>query len=183
MKTLHKMSVKRYCVKYFNGFSLQNEEEYFEEYFTPNDVTVSGFSFGAQKAFEYAYNSKERVDRLVLLSPAFFQTQKRSFVRSQLRYFDAGKEDYVKQFLQNVTFPSNINLSKYLNVGSKEQLASLLTYKWNKNKIQDLLARGTTIEVFLGTKDKIINANEANDFFKELCTCYFIKDVGHLLKG
>ena len=59
---------------YFNGFSLQNEEEHFKAYLSDNDLTIAGFSYGAQKAFEYAYHSKERIDRLILLSPAFFQT-------------------------------------------------------------------------------------------------------------
>ncbi|SFZ97422.1 hypothetical protein MNB_SV-5-1741 [hydrothermal vent metagenome] len=170
-------------MKYFNGFSLHNEEEMFKEYIDTNSSTVIGFSFGAQKAFEYVYNSKNRVDRLILLSPAFFQEDKKSFVRSQLRYFEAGQEAYVKQFLLNVTFPSNIDLSKYLNIGTKEELTSLLTYKWDKKKIEDILNRGTIIEVFIGEKDKIINAKDTNDFFKPLTTCYYIKDAGHLLKG
>ena len=62
--------------KYFNGFSLQNEEELFSEYLLQSELCVAGFSYGAQKAFEYVYKSKERIDRLILLSPAFFQTQK-----------------------------------------------------------------------------------------------------------
>ena len=95
---------------YFNGFSLQNEENYFKEYLNKSELCVAGFSYGAQKAFEYVYKSKERVDRLILLSPAFFQTQKPSFVRTQLRYFEAGQEAYVKQFCQNVASPSSVDL-------------------------------------------------------------------------
>ncbi len=181
------MSVKRYCeryfnMRYFNGFSLQDEEEHFKAYLSDSDLTVAGFSYGAQKAFEYAYHSKERIDRLILLSPAFFQTQKPSFMRTQLRYFEAGQEAYVKQFLENVSFPSSLNLSPYLDLGSKEELEALLSYVWDKKKIQEVIDRGTVIEVFLGEKDKIINFQEAFDFFSPLLTSYSIKNAGHILK-
>ena len=168
-------------MKYFNGFSLQNEAEIFDPYLTKNDYTVTGFSYGAQQAFEYAYAANERIDRLILLSPAFFHTQKSSFIRTQLRYFEAGKEAYVKQFLSNVAYPSDIDLSEYLNVGTKEELEALLTYTWNEDKLQELTNRGTTIEVFLGIEDKILDVEEAMSFFKKTCTLYSIKKSGHLL--
>jgi pimeloyl-ACP methyl ester carboxylesterase len=167
---------------YFNGFSLQKEEKVFDEYLIRSDLSVAGFSYGAQKAFEYVYHSKERIDRLILLSPAFFQTQKSSFIRTQLRYFEAGQEAYVKQFLANVTFPSNLDLSNYLKVGTREELESLLTYVWDEKKIQEVLDRGTTIEVFLGIEDKIIDAQVAFSFFSPLTTTYLMKDMGHILK-
>jgi len=170
-------------MKYFNGFSLQNEEELFAQYLINSDYGVAGFSYGAQQAFEHVYNSKERIDRLILLSPAFFQTQKPSFIRTQLRYFEAGKEAYVKQFLANVTYPSSLDLSNYLKVGTKEELEALLSYTWDKKKIQELLDRGTSIEVFFGQDDKIIDAQKAFDFFAPLSTTYFMKSVGHVLKS
>ena len=169
-------------MKYFNGFSLQHEEELFAQYLVNSDYCVAGFSYGAQQAFEHVYHSKERIDRLILLSPAFFQTQKPSFIRTQLRYFEAGQEAYVKQFLANVTYPSSLDLSNYLKVGTKEELEALLSYTWDKKKIQEVLDRGTTIEVFFGQDDKIIDAQQAFDFFAPLTTTYFIKSVGHVLK-
>ena len=66
---------------FFSGFCLENEEELFSEYATPNDFTISGFSYGAIKAFEEVLNSNERVDKLQLFSPAFFQTQDKKYVR------------------------------------------------------------------------------------------------------
>ncbi len=170
-------------MQYFHGFSLQNEEELFREYLTDDAFTVSGFSYGAQKALEYAYTSKVRIDRLILLSPAFFQTQKASFVRTQLRYFEAGKETYIEQFLKNVSYPSNINLAPYLSIGTKDALDALLSYVWEEEKIQTLLDKGITIEVFLGEKDKIINVEDAHAFFSKLCTTYSIKNCGHILSG
>ncbi len=169
-------------MKYFNGFSLQDEEKLFSSYLIESDYCVAGFSYGAQQALEYVYDSKVRIDRLILLSPAFFQTHKPSFIRTQLRYFEAGQEAYVKQFLANVTYPSSFDLSDYLKVGTIEELDALLTYIWDEEKIKEILVRGTTIEVFLGKKDKIIDAQAAFDFFSPLSTTYFIKDAGHLLQ-
>lgn len=169
-------------MKYFNGFSLQNEKELFTPYLVNSDYCVAGFSYGAQQAFEYVYHAKERIDRLILLSPAFFQTQKPSFIRTQLRYFEAGQEAYVKQFLANVTYPSKLDLSNYLKVGTKEELEALLTYVWDKKKIQEIQDRGTTIEVFLGAEDKIIDTKATFDFFSPLDITYFMKNMGHLLK-
>ncbi len=166
---------------YFNGFSLHDEEELFKEYVIENDLCVVGFSYGAQQAFDYVYYSKERIDRLILLSPAFFQSKKTSFIRTQLRYFEAGQEAYVKQFLSNVAYPADLDLSNYLKVGTKEELEALLTYVWDEKKIQKILDRGTVIEVFIGSKDRIIYSQAAFDFFAPLTTVYFIKNVGHLL--
>ena len=166
---------------YFNGFSLQNEEGLFTDYIHKSESYVSGFSYGAQKALDYVYQSTERIDRLILLSPAFFQTKKHSFLRTQLRYFEAGKEEYVKQFLLNVSYPSKLELMQYLKVGTREDLEGLLTYVWDEEKIKEILKRGTTIEVFLGENDKIINSKEALNFFTPLTTTYFIKNAGHAL--
>ena len=152
-------------------------------YLLNSDYCVAGFSYGAQQAFEYVYQSKKRIDRLILLSPAFFQTEKTSFIRTQLRYFDAGKEAYVKQFLANAAYPSNVDLSEYLDVGTKEELEALLSYTWDQKKIQEVLDRGTTIEVFLGEDDKIINAQKVFEFFRPLATTYLMKRVGHILQS
>lgn len=170
-------------IKYFNGFSLKNEEVLFENYIDTNTYTVAGFSYGAQKALEHVYCSKHRVDRLILLSPAFFQTQKKSFIRTQLHYFDKDKSAYVKQFLSNIAFPSSCTLDKYLDTSKKEELEELLTYIWDNKKIETILDRGTTIEVFLGMEDKILDSSEALIFFKKSCTTYHIKNSGHLLEA
>jgi pimeloyl-ACP methyl ester carboxylesterase len=168
-------------VNYFNGFSLEGESKLFDDLLLSSDSCVVGFSFGAQKAFEYVYENLKRVDRLILLSPAFFQTQKSSFIRTQLRYFEAGQSDYVDNFLSNVSSPSSFNLAEYLKVGSKEELEALLTYVWDEDKIQTILNRGTVIEVFFGAIDKIVDTHEANKFFS-MTTNYILKDAGHLLK-
>jgi alpha-beta hydrolase superfamily lysophospholipase len=170
-------------MKYFNGFSLKGEEAFFKEQLIDNDFTVAGFSYGATKAFEHVYNSQERTDRLILLSPAFFQHHKKSFIRTQLRYYKADEKAYTKQFLKNVAYPSSIELDNYLVQGKAEELESLLSYKWDKEKLLELAKRGVTIEVFIGTEDKIVDTQKSFEFFSEIVPCYFVKGVGHLLEG
>jgi pimeloyl-ACP methyl ester carboxylesterase len=176
------MSVEIFYVKYFSGFSLDNDQILFDSYLSKSDYNVAGFSYGAQQAFEYVYKSTERIDRLILLSPAFFQTQKSSFVRTQLRYFEANKALYIKQFLANVSYPSTFTLDSYVKVGTKEDLHYLLTYQWDKKKIQEVLDRGIEIEVFIGLEDKIVDVEALLSFFSPLCTTYIIKKYGHILE-
>ncbi len=168
-------------MKYFNGFSLHGEESLFSPFLKKNDFIVAGFSYGAQLAFENVYQSKERIEKLILLSPAFFQTEKKSFVRAQLRYFEQDSRAYLQQFLSNVSYPSKISLSPYVANGNSEALEALLTYQWDEMRIKELLERGTQIEVYLGGQDKIIKSDEAFAFFSALTTTYLIKDAGHLL--
>ena len=182
MKILHMKSVKRFYVKFFNGFCLEKEEIFFDEYIDKEDTCIVGFSYGAQKALEYVYQSDKRIDKLILLSPAFFQREKPSFIRTQLHYFEVNQDAYIENFLANVSYPSQYDLSKYLHIGSNEELNALLSYQWDKNKIEEILNRETSIEVFLGDKDKIIDVASAKLFFIQTTT-YIIKDAGHLLKG
>ncbi|BAF71971.1 pimelyl-ACP methyl ester esterase BioV [Sulfurovum sp. NBC37-1] len=168
-------------MRYFNGFSLRGEEGFFSEWLVGSELCVVGFSYGAQQALEYVHATSKRVDRLILLSPAFFQMQKSSFIRAQLRYFEADKTAYTTQFLQNAAYPSTVDLEPYLQMGSKEELESLLTYRWEKEKIEEIRQRGTVIEVFLGSEDKIIDAEKAFEFFSDIATCYWLKGAGHLL--
>jgi len=168
-------------MKYFNGFSLQGEEVFFKDQIIESDFSVAGFSYGAIQALEYTYETSNRVDRLTLFSPAFFQNQKASFIRTQLRYYRSNKEAYTEQFLKNTAYPSTIELKEYLSEGTAEELEILLSYQWDREKIKELLARGVIIEVYIGTSDKIVDANRSFEFFKEFLPCYLIKGVGHLL--
>ena len=168
-------------MRYFNGFSLCNEEEFFKEQLIESEYAVAGFSYGAQKAFEYVYNTTDRVDRLVLISPAFFQNHKKSFIKTQLRYFKADKEAYTKQFLKNVAYPSSVDLSSFLCGGTYDELESLLSYVWVKEKIIELLESGVTIEIFMGDSDKIVDTKMSYEFFSELVPVYLFKGRGHLL--
>lgn len=167
--------------KYFSGFCLDDEKGLFEEYLLDNEFCVAGFSYGAIKAFEYAYYEKSRIDTLQLFSPAFFQTMDKKTKRLQLMFFKKDKENYIKNFLENVSFPTDIKMKKYFKEGLDSELEELLNYEWDKNKLKELVEKGIKIEVYLGGKDKIIDHESAKDFFKEFATVYYIKDKGHIL--
>ncbi len=59
-------------MRYFNGFCLNGEEVLFKDILIESNYVVAGFSYGAILAFEEAYRGDSRVDRLILISPAFF---------------------------------------------------------------------------------------------------------------
>jgi len=167
-------------MRYFNGFSLKGEGRLFKDYLIDSDFTVAGFSYGAIRAFEEVYNSKIRVDRLILLSPAFFQNHKKSFIRTQLRYFKLDRDSYIKEFLKNIAYPLDIDLSSYLSNGTISELEYLLSYVWSQDRLLELIKRGVTIEVFIGGMDKIIDSKIAFDFFSKITTTYLLKDKGHI---
>ncbi len=167
---------------YFSGFSLKNEEELFDDILIDTEFNVAGFSYGAIKAFEYTLSIPKRVDTLQLISPAFFQTKDKKFIRLQLLHFKKNQDKYIKNFLQNCAYPSKIDLSKYLSYGNYEELEELLDYKWEKEKIQELKKRDIKIEVYLGGEDKIIDTKEVYEFFKPYATIYYFNKKGHILK-
>ncbi len=166
---------------YYSGFSLKDEKELFCDYLIENDFTLNGFSYGAIKAFEEALKGERRVDLLQLLSPAFFQTQDKKFKRKQLIFFNKDSKSYCENFLNNIAYPSSIDMKNYFLQGSYEELDELLNYVWDEKKLQELVNRGTRVEVFLGSEDKIIDSNKAKDFFVEYATVYYLKGKGHIL--
>lgn len=167
---------------YFSGFCLNNEQELFGSLFKPSKYTVAGFSHGAQKAIEYTLGCTSRIDRIVLFSPAFFQSSTQSFIRTQIRYFSANYEQYIEQFYMNVAYPADSSITtNYKSQGTAKELEELLTYVWDVEKIQILKNRGIEIEVFVGNMDKIVDAKKCIEFFAKNCTVYEIKNAGHLL--
>jgi surfactin synthase thioesterase subunit len=170
---------------YFSGFCLKNDKELFQDYIEFGDFNIAGFSYGAIKAFEYALNevqNNKRVQKLQLFSPAFFQDQSKKYKRLQLMFYKKDEQTYINNFIQNIAKPSDINLEHYLISGTYEQLDTLLNYEWKKEDFELLLNKGVKIEIYLGSEDKIINSNNALEFFKEFAEVYFIKNVGHILR-
>jgi esterase/lipase len=172
-------SQKEDRVYYFSGFLFGNEEALFAPYIPQCDRVVAGFSYGAIGAFEYALEKK--IDRLILLSPAFFEDKNESYIQKQLQYFHS--PSYKESFFANVAYPSTIELSRYYYPHTQEDLERLLRYRWDREKLYELVQRGVTIEVFLGGKDRIINAQKANEFFRQMAITYLIKEAGHALFG
>ncbi|MDY0321903.1 MAG: pimelyl-ACP methyl ester esterase BioV [Arcobacteraceae bacterium] len=169
-------------MRYYSGFCLQNEQELFNENIIKSDFCISGFSYGAIKAVEYALNSDERIDKLQLFSPAFFNNKDDKYKRMQLMFFTKDKTSYINNFLQNVAYPKELDLSLYLHEGTFDELKELLYYEWKRDAIQSLINKGIFIEVYLGADDKIIDSALARNFFKDCgCEVYFIKNRGHVL--
>ncbi|MEA3289415.1 MAG: pimelyl-ACP methyl ester esterase BioV [Campylobacterota bacterium] len=165
---------------YFSGFCLENESELFSDYIVQNDFTVNGFSYGAVKAFEYALNTKERIDKIQLFSPAFFNDKDKKYKRMQLMFFNKDAKTYCDNFLKNCGFTKELSL-KYFKLGTFEELEELLYYWWDKDKLQKLIDKDIQIEIYLGGNDKIIDSKKALEFFQEFGDVYFIKNKGHIL--
>lgn len=165
---------------FFSGFCLKAEEDLFQEYQIKNDFSVSGFSYGAQKAFEYVHQSDKRVDLLQLFSPAFFQDKDKKYKRMQLMFFKKDPKSYCENFLKNCGF-NETQSNKYFQLGSYEELEELLNYIWDKQKLQILKEKNIRLEVYLGSDDKIIDPEVAKEYFKEFGEVFFIKNKNHIL--
>jgi len=166
---------------YFSGFSLKNDESFFKDYIDNTAYTVAGFSFGAIKAFEFALSCKDRIDKLQLFSPAFFQNQTEDFKQMQLTQYQKNTKIYLKYFIQNCFRPHAIKAISQVDTTSK-QLSELLWYQWQPDKLRKLTQKNIDIEVYLGEKDSIINTQEVKDFFIPFTTVYFIKNANHFLQ-
>jgi len=168
--------------KYFSGFSLQNEQEIFKSYIPAETLCVAGFSLGAIDALEYTLDSTERIDRLVLISPAFFNDKPKSFKRAQMRYFTTKPTEYMEQFYKNLYTHSNTIANHYKAKANKNDLDRLLGYRWQTDKIKTLLDRGVIVEVFIGDDDKIVDSKKSLEFFTSSgAIVYHIKQAGHIL--
>lgn len=165
---------------YFSGFSLENEKELFNEYLIENDFTVSGFSYGTQKAVEYTLNTKNRIDTLQLFSPSYFNDKDTKYKRMQLIYFGKDSQSYCDNFLHNCGIEKE-DKEKYFKIGIVEELDDLLNYTWDEEKLQSIVERKINIEIYLGVEDKIINSSEAKEFFRKFGEVYYIKQKGHIL--
>jgi len=162
-------------MQFFSGFCLSGESELFSSFLTNSEYEVAGFSLGAIKAYEYCLNTTKRVDTLTLLSPAFFLDKDEKFKRLQLLHFKKNKDKYIENFLTNASYPCKNHLKNYFSEGSYEELELLLNYKWDE-RLKDI-----NLRVYLGAEDKIINTKEANNFFKNFATTYYLKEKGHTL--
>lgn len=171
-------------MKFFSGFSLQNESYLFEDYIKSSDYTVCGFSYGAIKALEYAIEqvkNKKRIDTLQLLSPAFFQTKDAKFKRMQLIAYRKNEDVYLNQFLNSCFYPYEKKIVQR-STTVIDELEELLEYKWDIELLKELNKKGLNIEVYLGGEDAIVDAKAANEFFKDAATVTYIKDANHFLQ-
>ncbi len=167
---------------YYNGFALQNESHFFDSIIDESRYALSGFSYGAIKAFREAQKSTERIDTLQLISPAFFQSRDEKFKRLQLMGYKKNAVDYVKRFIENSFAPyspQKIEIAEHHYGGLEE----LLHYEWQEDALKAVTERGIRIEVYLGSDDKITDVEAAYAFFVPFATVHLIKGANHFLQG
>jgi len=168
-------------VKYFSGFCFCKEQNLFADFLEKDEFVVAGFSYGAQKALCYALNSTKRIDKIQLISPAFFDYNQK-IIDLNLKSFKKDKNNYIKNFLIKAGFSHqfiNSSINKYICDCNEEDLEKLFTFDWEKIKeIKDI-----KIEVFLGEYDKIISFQKAYKFFKNYANVYLIKQADHFLRS
>lgn len=171
-------------MKFYSGFSLKNESHFFDGLIEDSDYTVCGFSYGAIKAFEHVkkqLDNGKRVDRLQLLSPAFFQTKTKEFKRLQLMAYRRNEEVYLRQFINSCFSPHDKKDVEH-SVTILDELDELLNYEWSLPELQDIVDKGVKVEVYLGSEDKIIDVEGAREFFKLVATVTYIKNANHFLQ-
>ena len=171
-------------MKFFSGFSLKNESSLFTRYVNSSDYTVCGFSYGSIKALESVkeqLKNGRRVDRLQLFSPVFFETKSEKFKKLQLFGYKKDKVFYLKQFIESCFYPYGVKTIEQKE-NSFEELSELLNYKWVKPELVELINLGVNIEVYLGSKDKIIDVESAREFFLDVATVTYLKEANHFLQ-
>ncbi len=166
---------------YYSGFSLVDDDVFFKEYLIDSPYCVSGFSYGAIRAFEYVLNTTRRVDKLQLFSPAFFQNRDDKFKRLQLLSFKKNEDAYIEQFISKCFVPFKC---KYIIIkkDSYSGLKELLEHEWNSVLLNQLRDSGVVIEIFLGSDDAIIDAYFVKEFFQPFGTVFFINGANHFLQ-
>ncbi len=171
-------------MQFFSGFSLQNEKEFFKDYIDESEYCVAGFSYGAIKALAFVKTQLQmgvRVDRLQLLSPAFFQTKEKKFKKLQLMGYKKNKQKYLESFMQSCFAPYSVQKVQQVET-KEEELQELLEYVWNDEDFAYLEKKGVVVEVFLGGKDSIIDVEGAREFFLQNAIVTYIKDANHFLQ-
>ncbi len=167
-------------MKFFSGFCLSGEETLFEGWIDHSDFSVAGFSYGAIKAYEYALACKSRIDRLYLISPAYFMEKDENFKKLQLSLFAKNPMKYRDNFLAQAN-ARNRDIGHFTHLGSQEELAELLNYRWSVEGFDKLRERGVQCEIFIGGEDKIVDPKAVKEFFSDKGTLYFIKAGDHFL--
>lgn len=172
-------------MRFYSGFCLQDESGFFSHIIEENDLYLYGFSYGAIKAFKAVkaeVESGKRVDKLILLSPAFFQTKPKSFKRLQLKAFSSNANRYLQNFLGSCFAPYE-KADVQTKLDTIEDLQTLLEYEWSLSELQELKEKGVRIEVYIGEKDRVIDAKGAFEFFTQVADVTYIKSGNHFLQG
>ncbi|WP_120903269.1 pimelyl-ACP methyl ester esterase BioV [Helicobacter pylori] len=170
-------------MRFFSGFGFVNESVLFEEWLLKGAYDVSGFSMGAIKAIEYAYNEvlqQRRIHSLLLFSPCMLAHKSLAFKRLQLSSFQKDPKNYMDNFYKEAGLDAQ--LERFKREGSLEELEFLLDYKYSDHTIRLLLEKGVKIEVFIGLEDKITDVQALLEFFTPLVQVWQFKGYNHLLQ-
>lgn len=168
-------------MRFYSGFALSGDQHFFDPYLKHSAFTVSGFSYGAIKAAQYARDAHERIDTLQLFSPAFFQTKKESFRRLQMGGYFKDSERYLENFLTSCFAPLPKSLIR-LGENSADGLEELLYFEWKPELLEAIRSKGTRIEVYLGLDDQVIDVEGAREFFLPYATVISIRRGNHFLQ-
>jgi hypothetical protein len=167
---------------FYSGFSLLNEEHFFESYLEKNNYTVAGFSYGAIAAVRHAVESTSRIDTLQLFSPTFFQTKSEPFKRLQLNGFRQSPQEYRNRFLESCFSPYPAQEVELDWNANEQQLRELLYFEWTAELMESIVSKGIRIEVFLGDEDRVIDVVGAREFFLPYSTVMSMRSGNHFLQ-
>ncbi|MDR0747232.1 MAG: pimelyl-ACP methyl ester esterase BioV [Helicobacteraceae bacterium] len=164
---------------FFSGFGFANESALFDEWIDKIEFEAAGFSLGAIGAFERALLHGERVERLTLLSPAFFQDRDDRFRRVQTLGFIKDSASYMRNFY---ALCGECDPKFYDRDPKRKDLEFLLNYVWQKERVAAI--KNAEIRVVLGGEDRVIDADKARDFFIDCgnVEVMWIKKANHLLR-
>lgn len=176
---------------HFNGLFFQKEIKFLKIFNNRGIYDISGFGFGTQKAYDEAFlkvSRGERVNRLVLFSPAFFGeigqiTQ--SDRDLQIKAFKKNKWTYgynLLRLMEGENMRENFIPKKFIFEMQLPDLYSMLNYVWDAKKLEMLAYMGVITEVYLGGRDKTINVSKVSDFFAPHSVVYLFKQANHFLK-
>lgn len=171
-------------MKFYSGFSMINDEPFFNDFIDESVYAIGGFSYGAIKAIQDAFQrvqEKKRVDRVQLFSPAFFQTKPDKFKRLQLMGFAKNKESYLDSFIELCFAPYQRVLTSHYHP-QIDELQELLYYEWSADMMRFIQLQGVVIEVYLGGRDAIIDVEGARSFFADFADVTYIKEGNHFLR-
>ncbi len=172
-------------MRFFSGFGFRSEKLLFLEYLERGEFVIAGFSYGAQKALQETLRlieEKRRVDKLQLLSPAFFNDLSKERKHKEIVAFAKNPQAYLNFFYKKALYPAKIDIAKFKAQPTLGELKELLLFEWKEEQLQRVQQSGVAIEVYLGTEDKIVDTTLAKRFFTPFAQVFTIKGAGHLLR-
>lgn len=176
---------------HFNGLFFQREIKFLKIFNNRGIYDISGFGFGTQKAYDEAFLKiarGERVNKLILFSPAFFGEIgqiNQSDRDLQINAFKKNKRTYESNLLrlmEGENMREKFIPKKIIFEIQLPDLCSMLNYIWDVKKLETLSYMGVTTEVYLGGKDKTINVFKVSEFFAPYSVIYLFKQANHFLK-